>query len=82
MSLPAAVATERGLIRSRPSASTTSTATPTAAATPAAASTATATVAGHLGQTRIDLLLGLCEHVDEVTSLLVVWSEKSATCLH
>jgi hypothetical protein len=58
---------------------TTATAATTTSATatsPAATSTA-ATVAGHLVKARIDLLLGLCKDLDEVTGLLRVWSNVS-----
>lgn len=70
--LPAAV-TKRGAVAAAPA--TTSAAATTAATTPAASTTtatAAATVADHLGETRVNLLLGLTENVDEVTSLLGV----------
>lgn len=52
------------------SATTTSTAT---TASPAAAAATATTVAGHLVETGINLLLGLLENLDEITSLLGVW---------
>jgi len=69
--LPAAV-TKRGRVATAPATtSTAAAATATApAATTATATSSAATVADHLGETRVDLLLSLLEHVDEVTSLL------------
>jgi hypothetical protein len=56
-----------------PPTTTSATASTTAATTsPATATTATTTVAGHFVEARIDLLLGLCENLDEITSLLGV----------
>lgn len=55
-----------------PPTTTSATASATAAATSPATTTTAATVAGHLVQARIDLLLGLCENLDEITSLLGV----------
>jgi len=56
-----------------PTTTASATASTTAAATsPATTTTTAATVAGHLVQTRINLLLGLCENLDEITSLLGV----------
>lgn len=57
--------------RSLPSTIPTSTASTTTVTAVAAAATTT-TVAGHLSQTRIDLLLGLLEHIDKITGLLLV----------
>jgi hypothetical protein len=51
---------------------TTAASASTTAASPASTSTAT-TVAGHLVQTRVDLLLGLGEDLNEVTSLLGIF---------
>ena len=71
--LPAAV-TKRGAVAAAPA--TTSAATATTATAPAtsttAATAAATTVANHLSETGVDLLLGLTENVDEVTSLLGV----------
>jgi len=75
--LPAAASTDRSSVAARvPAATSATTATAAAAATPAvAATTATAAaVARHLSQTRVDLLLGLSEHADEVTSLLGIYT--------
>lgn len=55
-----------------PPTTTSATASATAAATSPATTTTATTVAGHLVQARIDLLLGLCENLDEITSLLGV----------
>ena len=42
-------------------------------------STSTATaVASHLGQTRVDLLLGLAKNLHKITSLLGVWKHVSS----
>jgi len=72
--LPAAV-TKRGAVAAAPA--TTSAAAATTATTPATTTTtataAATTVANHLGETGVDLLLSLTENVDEVTSLLGVW---------
>jgi uncharacterized protein involved in propanediol utilization len=68
--LPAAV-TKRGSVATAPATTSTAAATATAPATTTAAATSSAaTVADHLSKTGVDLLLGLPEHVDEVTSLL------------
>ena len=71
--LPAAV-TKRGAVATAPATtSTAATATATAPATSATTATAATTaIADHLSETGIDLLLGLTENVDEVTSLLGV----------
>lgn len=68
--LPAAV-TKRGSVATAPATTSTAAATATAPATTTATTTSSAaTVADHLSETRVDLLFGLLEHVDEVTSLL------------
>ena len=51
---------------------TTSAAATATTASPATAAAATAAVAGHLVQTRINLLLGFCEDANEITGLLGV----------
>ena len=57
-----------------PTAAATATTTASTVATAAVATaTTTTTVAGHLNETWVDLLLGLSEDVDEITSLLLVW---------
>jgi hypothetical protein len=80
-SLPAAV-TKRGAVAAAP-ATTSAAATATATAPATSATTATAaatTVANHLGETGVDLLLGLTKNVDEVTSLLgVLYSCQQST---
>lgn len=48
-------------------------ATASAAAPSTVAATAAATISGHLNETGVDLLLGLLEDIDKVTSLLLVW---------
>lgn len=71
--LPATVATKRSSIGSSEvvaAATATTTATPAAIAT--VAMTTAATVADHLGETGVNLLLGLSENGDQVTSLLGV----------
>ena len=77
ISLPATSAAKR----SRVGGSETATAAPTAATatatSPAAvAAAATAAVANHLGETGVNLLLGLSEDSDQVTSLLRICREK------
>lgn len=75
-SLPARVA-EGSRVSAAPASTSTATTTATApATTTATATTAAATVADHLGETGVDLLLGLTKNIDEVTSLLGVWSER------
>lgn len=70
--LPATVATERCAVAAAPTA-TAAAATTTAATAAIATTTATtATEAAHLSETRVDLLVGLTEHVHEITSLLGV----------
>jgi len=69
-SLPAAVATEWSVVTTRP-ATTSSTTAAASTAVATTASTATA-VTRHLRKTRVDLLLGLGENLDEVTGLLGV----------
>jgi hypothetical protein len=51
-------------------------ATATAATPSTVAATAAATVSGHLNETRVNLLLGLLEDIDKVTSLLLVISSE------
>jgi hypothetical protein len=51
---------------------TTATTSATATATSPATAAAAATVAAHLVKARVDLLLGLGENLDEITSLLGV----------
>jgi hypothetical protein len=60
-------------------ATTAATASATAAS-PASTSTAT-TVAGHLVQARVNLLLGLCKNLNEVTSLLRIFCAVSQVYL-
>ena len=52
--------------------STTAASATTTATSPTAASTAAATIAGHLMQARVNLLLGLGKNLDEITGLLGV----------
>lgn len=61
-----------------PTTATTTTATPATAAVTAAAATA---VANHLSKTGINLLLGLSEDIDQVTSLLRVWKKKNLSVM-
>lgn len=57
------------------------TAAPTApAAVAAEATTTAATEAAHLGEARVDLLLGLLEDIDEIPGLLGV-CERLASCV-
>jgi hypothetical protein len=64
--LPAGATERRSVARSEVAA-TTAAATTSPAAT---ATTATATVASHFCKTRVNVLLGLSQHRNEVTSLL------------
>jgi len=61
----------------RTTTSSTATSATATATSPAATSTAAATVAGHLVQARVNLLLGLGENLDEITSLLGVYKDVS-----
>lgn len=72
--LPATVAAEGSGVGSSETTAATAAATPTTTATPAtpSATTAATAVADHLGKTRVNLLLGLSENGDEVTSLLSI----------
>lgn len=47
---------------------------------PAVSATATTAKAGHLGKARVNLLLGLLEHIHQITCLLLVW-EIVSPCL-
>lgn len=72
LALPAAVATEGSIVGSGVATATVVT-TATTSTTTSISAVATATaVARHLVQARIDLLLGLCENLDQVTSLFRV----------
>lgn len=76
--LPATVVADGGSVGCSETTAATAAATPTTTtttATPAAATAATA-VADHLGKTRVNLLLGLSEDGDEVTSLLSICGEE------
>jgi hypothetical protein len=76
MCLPATVATKGSCVGSSGVTTTTAaatTTTPTAIATTVAAAAA---VADHLGETGINLLLGLREDSNQVTSLLRVWERR------
>lgn len=80
--LPAAV-TKRGRVAAAPATTSTAAATATAPATTTATATSSAAaVADHLSETGVDLLLGLLEHVDEVTSLLGIWKTMLVSSLH
>lgn len=73
--LPTTSTAEGSSIGGSEAATTTATATPATAATtttPATAATAATAVANHLGKTGVNLLLGLGEDGDQVTSLLRV----------
>lgn len=72
LDLPATVAAQRRSVGLSEAAATTATATPTAtaSATTPAATAAAAAVADHLSETGVDLLLGLSENSDQITSLL------------
>lgn len=52
----------------------------TAAPVPTVAATAAATVSGHLSQAGINLLLGLLEDINEITSLLGIYTGVSKVC--
>ena len=76
--LPTTVVSKRRSIGSGKATTTTAPTTATTTAAPAtAAVTATATVANHLSKTGINLLLGLSENINQVTSLLRVWEKKN-----
>ena len=66
------VRVRREIDRSRYRGKLTSTVATTAATVAPATATSTATVASHLRKTRVNLLLGLLEDVDEVAGLLGV----------
>lgn len=75
--LPTAVATDGSAVGSSETTTTTTSTTPattttTAAAAAPATTTATTSVADHLSETGIDLLLSLSENSDQVASLLGV----------
>jgi hypothetical protein len=73
--LPAAV-TKRGAVAAAPATTSAAAATTTATAPATTTTTATAaatTVANHLGETGVDLLLGLPKDVNQVTGLLGIW---------
>lgn len=81
--LPATAAAETtgvGASVATAAATATTTATPTTAATttatPAATTAAATTVADHLGETGVNLLLGLGEDGDKVTSLLGICGKR------
>lgn len=78
--LPATVAAEpAGVGASGATATTATTPTTTATATattPAATTTTAAAVADHLGETGVNLLLGLGQDGDEVTSLLGICERR------
>ena len=75
--LPAAVA-DGVAVTARPSTTTTAAAatTATTATSPAATATAATAVAAHLLKTRVNLLLGFRENVNQVASLLGVYIES------
>lgn len=52
----------------------------TAAPVPTVAATTAATVPGHLSQAGVNLLLGLLEDINEITSLLGVYTGVSKVC--
>lgn len=66
------------LLTSVAATTATATTTSTVATTAEAAATAATTVASHLGQPGVDLLLGLLKHIYEFTSLLGVWKYELA----
>ena len=76
--LPATVAAQRSRVGCGVAAAT-ATAAPTAAASATAptATTAATAVADHLGETGVNLLLGLSENSDQVTSLLRICGNGS-----
>lgn len=53
----------------------------TATVTTVAATTAATTIANHLSQARINLLLGLLEDIDKITSLLLVCLQVISVCV-
>jgi hypothetical protein len=80
--LPTTVAAETTGVGAGVATAATATTTPTTTATttataPAATTTAATAVADHLGETGVDLLLGLGEDSDEVTSLLGICGNGS-----
>ena len=69
VSLPAASASKRGVVTPSPASATSSTATATTKPTATAAAT---TEASHLGESWINLLVGLFQYLDELACLLRV----------
>jgi hypothetical protein len=67
----------RASVSAKPTSTTASSTTPAAVAT----TTATSSEAGHLGEAGIDVLLGLLQDVDKLTSLLLVCTVVSIKCL-
>lgn len=78
--LPARVTTKGSVVGAGEAATataTTATAATSATTAPATVATAATTVADHLSETGVDVLLSLGQDVDEVTSLLGVWGRES-----
>ena len=78
--LPARVTTKGSVVgagEATATTATTATAATSATTAPATVATAATTVADHLSETGVDVLLSLGQDVDEVTSLLGVWGRES-----
>ena len=67
----------RASVSAKPTSTTASSTTPTTIAT----TTATSSEASHLGKAGVDVLLGLLQDVDKLTSLLLVCAFVSIKCL-
>jgi hypothetical protein len=75
--LPAAAATKRRVVASGPVSTTTAATSSATAAVTSATTSAAAAIADHLGETRVNLLLGLCENIHEITSLFGICRQVS-----
>lgn len=79
--LPARVTTEGSAVGAGEAATTAATATTSTTTAPATVATAATTVADHLSETGVDVLLSLGQDVNKVASLLGVWRVMSVDVL-
>lgn len=79
--LPARVTTKGSAVGAGEAATTAATATTSTTTAPATVATAATTVADHLSETGVDVLLSLSQDVDKVASLLGVWRIMSVDIL-
>jgi hypothetical protein len=70
--LPARVTTKGSVVGAGEAATTAATATTSTTTAPATVATAATTVADHLSETGVDVLLSLSQDIDKVASLLGV----------